>query len=203
MLAVAVGSVLGGAAQIASDVHPALRWAAALGVPWLVTAFFAGALLGDRARGAFAGAAALVLGTLTYYVLRVALNGEVGLGIDYPSVPIVVGWCAAAVCGGGVFGLAGAAWRRGGERAHVLAVAVVSGALVGEALLLRGEWSGRGARLVLGLELAAGALMPLALTRRRALVLPALALTAVLALCVGVAEDGVRDALRDAGWNGA
>ena len=87
--------------------------------------------------------------------------------------------------------------------ANVVATAVVSGALVGEALLLVHEWSGRGARLVLGAELAAGALAPLVLTRRAALIAPAPALTAVVAVGAGATEDGVRHALRAVGWNGA
>jgi hypothetical protein len=35
------------------------------------------------------------------------------------------------------------------------------------------------------------------------LILPALALTVLVALAVAVAEDSVRDALRLTGWNGA
>jgi len=63
-VAVAVGVALGVAGQTASDLHPGLRWVVALGVPWLVTAFLAGAIVGDRWCGALAGALALVVGTL-------------------------------------------------------------------------------------------------------------------------------------------
>jgi hypothetical protein len=205
LLAVVVGCLLGAAGQTGPDLHPGLRWVVALGVPWLVTAFAAGALLGDRRWGAVAGAVALVVGTIAYYALRVALGGE-GLGgeeLVLRGGPIVVGWCAAAVVSGAVFGLGGALWRRGGSVAHVAGTALVSGALVGEALLLTQEWSARGARLVLAAELAAGAALPFLLTRRRVLILPALALTVVVALGVAVAEDSVRDALRLTGWNGA
>lgn len=211
-LAVLAGVVLGVVGQTGPELHPGLRWVVALGVPWLVTAFVAGALLGQRAWGALAGATALVLGTLVYYGLRVALggggplgqfDGEQLRGMLLHGAPIVIGWCLAAVAGGAVFGWAGAMWRRGGTLAHLLGTALVSGALVGEALLLTQEWAGRGARLVLGAELALGALLPFLITRRRALIVPALALTAIVALAVAVTEDGVREALRGVGWNGA
>lgn len=205
-LAVVVGAALGVAGQTGSDLHPGMRWVVALGVPWLVTAFVAGALLGGRLRGAFAGATALVVGTLIYYALRLALGGGGPLGggvLDMRGAAVVVGWCAAAVAGGAVFGAAGAMWRSGGAGAHMAGAALVSGALAGEALLLTQEWAGRGARLVLAAELAVGALAPFLITRRRTYVLPVLALAAVVAVGVAVTEDGVRDALREVGWRGA
>lgn len=205
-LAIALGLALGVSGQLAPDLDPRLYWFVALGVPWLVTAFVAGALLGDRLRGAVAGAVALVAGTLAYYALRVTLGGG-GLlgqhGFVPRGVPVVIGWCVAATAGGAAFGLAGALWRRGGTVANVCGTALVSGALVGEALLLTQEWAGHGARLVLAAELALGAALPFVLSRRRALILPALALTALVAAGVAVTEDGVRDALRGVGWNGA
>jgi len=39
--------------------------------------------------------------------------------------------------------------------------------------------------------------------RRRAFVIPVLALAAVVAVGVALTEDGVRDALRGVGWRGA
>jgi hypothetical protein len=205
-VAVALGLVLGGAGQLAPDLEPRLYWAVALGVPWLVAAFAAGALLGTRACGAVAGATALVVGTLAYYALRVGLGGGGLLGQDgfvLRGAPIVIGWCAAALLSGAVFGLAGALWRRGGTSANVFGTALVSGALVGEALLLTQEWTGRGARLVLAAELALGLALPFVLARRRALIAPALALAAVVAVGAAVTEDGVRDTLRVMGWSGA
>lgn len=206
LLAIALGLALGVIGQLAPDLDPRLYWFVALGVPWLATAFAAGALLGDRLRGAVAGAVALVAGTLAYYALRVAFGGGGPLGehgVVLRGAPVVIGWCVAATVGGAAFGLAGALWRRGGTVANVVGTALVSGALVGEALLLTQEWAGRGARLVLAAELAIGATLPFVLSRRRALIVPALALTALVAVGVAVTEDGVRDALRGVGWNGA
>jgi len=204
-LGIALGLALGGAGQLAPDLDGRLYWIAALGVPWLVAAFAAGALLGDRRRGAVAGAVALVVGTLAYYALRVALGGggPLGQGFALRGAPVVLGWCAAAIGGGAAFGLAGALWRSGGTAANVFGTALVSGAFAGEALLLTHEWSGRGARLVLAAELALGAALPFLLSRRRALIVPALALAALVAAGVAMTEDGVRDALRGVGWNGA
>ncbi|MFP5362494.1 MAG: DUF6518 family protein [Thermoleophilia bacterium] len=204
--ACALGLALGGGGQLAPDLDHRLYWVVALGVPWLLAAFAAGALVGDARGGAAAGATALVVGTLAYYALRVAFGGGglLGQGGDaLRGAPVVVGWCAAAAAGGAAFGMAGAVWRRGGTVANLLGTALVSGALVGEALLLAQEWTQRGPRLVLAAELAAGAALPFVLTRRRALIVPALALTALVAVGVAVTEDGVRDALRVAGWSGA
>jgi len=205
-VAVAVGVALGVAGQTASDLHPGLRWVVALGVPWLVTAFLAGAIVGDRWRGALAGALALVVGTFAYYALRVTLGGGGPLaagGELLRGAPVVIGWCVASLGGGAAFGLAGAEWRRGGALATVAGSALVSGALIGEALLLAGEWAGRGARVVLAAELIAGVALAFVLARRWTLLVPALALTAFVAVGVAVTEDGVRDALRAVGWNGA
>ena len=158
LLAVAAGAALGFAGQTGSDLHPGLRWVVALGVPWLLTAFFAGAIVGDRLRGAIAGALSLVIGTVAYYALRVALGegGPLHAADALRGAVIVAGWCAAAIGGGAAFGLAGALWRSGGALATVAGSALVSGALVGEALLLTQEWTGRGAQLVLAAELVAG-----------------------------------------------
>ena len=206
LLGIALGLVLGAAGQLAPDLDRRLYPVVALGVPWLVTAFAAGALLGERRGGAVAGATALVVGTLAYYALRVGFGGG-GLlgehGFALRAAPVVIGWCVAAALGGAFFGLGGALWRRGGTAANLFGTALVSGALVGEALLLTQEWTHRGARLVLAAELALGAALPFLLTRRRVLIAPALALTALVALGVAVTEDGVRDALRVVGWNGA
>lgn len=205
MLAVAIGAVLGAAGQYASELNPGMRWVVALGVPWLLTAFAAGAMVGDRVLGALAGITTLVVGTLVYYAVRISGGGGF-VASDLTTTRaglIVAGWCAASVAGGAAFGLAGAAWRTGNLRAHVTAVSLAGGALVGEALLLMHEWAGRGARSVLAAELAVGIAAPLVLTRERRWVMPALALSVAVALVVAGAESEVRSELRDLGWNGA
>jgi Family of unknown function (DUF6518) len=195
-VALLLGAVLGFVAQLSDNLVPQLHRATSLGVPWLVAAFAVGALWRDRAVGARAGATALVTGTVVYYILRI-----LGWGTLDATLPIAVGWCLAAAGGGALFGAAGAAWRGGDARMRAGAAALVGGALIGEAVLLSTLWSGEGARLVLGAELVAGALLPFALARRA--VVAALALAVVVAVVVFVGEHGVREALRGTGWNGA
>jgi hypothetical protein len=194
ILAVPLGLALGVGGQLAGAAHPGLGWVAALGVPWLAVGFLAGALARDRAAGAVAGAVTLVVATGAYYALHVAASRTLS------AAPVALAWMPACVAAGGAFGAAGAAWRRGGRRARPAAAAVLAGALVGEAVLLWGEWPDHVVRVVLAAELAAGAALPFLLARRA---LPAaLALTAVAAVVLGAAEGEVRDTLRAAGWAG-
>ena len=195
VLAVPLGLLLGAAGQTADHLLHELRWAAALGAPWLAVAFLAGALARDRIAAAVAGAVALVVATVTYYAVNRAGGGLAG------SAVIVVGWSAACVLAGGGFALAGAAWRTGGSLGRPAGAAVLAGALVGEAVLLASEWPDRAVQVVLTTELAAGAALPFLLARGRA-VPAALLLTAVCAVALGTAEAEVRDALRAVGWRG-
>ena len=174
------------------------RPAVALGGPWLAVAFTIGALAGARTRGTLAGAAALALGTAAWYLLTVAAGGRAAVAY---AVPVAAAWAVVALGAGALFGFAGAAWREGGPGVRAAAIAALAGALAGEALLLAGEWAGRAADLVLGLELAVG-LGLLAAARRRAPLGITLAVFAVAALAFAGLEDGVRDTLRLAGWAG-
>jgi hypothetical protein len=174
------------------------RAAVALGGPWLAAAWAVGALAGSRSRGALAGGVALALGTAAWYALTVAAGGRAAAGY---AVPVATAWVPVAFGAGALFGLAGATWRDGGPAARAAAIAALAGALAGEALLLAGEWSGRAAELVLTAELAV-AIGLLVAARRRAPLLITLAVFAVTAVAFGAAEDGVRDALRLAGWAG-
>jgi hypothetical protein len=116
-------------------------------------------------------------------------------------VPVAAAWAVVALGAGALFGFAGAAWREGGPGVRAAAIAALAGALAGEALLLAGEWAGRAADLVLGVELAVG-LGLLAAARRRAPLGVTLAVFGVAALAFAGLEDGVRDTLRLAGWGG-
>jgi uncharacterized protein DUF6518 len=116
-------------------------------------------------------------------------------------VPVAAAWAGVALAAGALFGLAGASWRDGKPRVRAATVAMLAGALAGEALLLAGEWAGRAAAVVLAVELASG-LGLLAAARRRTPVLLTLAVFAVAAVAFAGIEDGVRDTLRLAGWAG-
>lgn len=172
--------------------------AKALGAPWLAAAWGLGALAGSRLRGALAGASALVLGTLAWYLLTLAVSGPAALGY---VLPVSLAWALVAGAAGAAFGLVGALWRDGGPEARALSIALLAGALAGEAVLLMGEWSGRAARLVLGAELFAG-LLAMMLSRRRAPLQLTLALFLVSAVVVAGVEDMARDGVRLVGWRG-
>ena len=200
VVALLAAAVLVGVAAQLGDAAPGVpALATALGAPWLVGAFAAGALLRRPLPGALAGAVLLCGGTLSYYGVQLALTGHVRA---LSTGGIAVGWAAAAAVAGAAMGAVGAAWRAGAG-VPALFAAIPAAALAGEALLLAGEWRGRAALAVLAVELAiAAALLP-ACARRRAS-LPLVALTAC-ALAVGFAagEAEVRGAMRALGWRGA
>jgi hypothetical protein len=172
--------------------------AKALGAPWLAAAWGLGALAGSRLRGALAGAAALVLGTACWYFMTLAIQGPPAVGY---VVPVAMGWSLVAGAAGAAFGLVGALWRDGHAFARAASVALLAGALAGEAVLLLGKWTGHAASLVLGLELLA-ATTALMLSRRRAPIILTLGLFLVAAAAMAGAEDAARDTVRLVGWSG-
>ena len=198
LAAIPLGVALGIAGQEAEDVVAPLRWAFALGVPWLAVCWAAGAATGRAVPGAVAGAIALTVATGTYYLLH--LHHGAG-AVSLRGAAIVGGWGAASVIAGGAFGAAGGAWRDGGTPARVGAVVLLAGALAGEAVLLAGEWPEQVSPL-LHAELALAVALPFLLVRPwRALPL-ALVLTAAAALVLGATEAEVRETMRYAGWRG-
>lgn len=170
----------------------------ALGAPWLVVAWAVGAIAADRLRGAIAGGLALALGTAAWYWLTVATAGR---GTLPYAVPLTVLWGAVGLAAGGVFGLAGAVWRRATGTLRAIGLAPAAGALAGEAVLLSSQWSGRAAAVVLALE-AAAAVALLVAGRRRAPLLVTIACFCFATAATAQAESGVRDTLRQAGWAG-
>lgn len=180
------------------DLATAGSTAKALGGPWLAAAWGLGAVAGSRLRGALAGAAALVLGTLCWYFVSLVIHGPPAVGY---VVPVSMGWSLVAGAAGGAFGLVGALWRDGDTVARAASIALVAGALAGEAVLLFGKWTGQVASLVLGLELLA-ATTALVLSRRRAPFMLTLSLFLVAAVALAGAEDAARDTVRLVGWRG-
>jgi len=153
---------------------------------------------GSRLRGALAGAAALVLGTLCWYFVSLAIHGTPAVGY---VVPVSIGWSLVAGAAGAAFGLVGALWRDGDTVARAASIALLAGALAGEAVLLFGKWTGQAASLVLGVELLA-ATTALMLSRRRAPIMLTLSLFLVAAVAMAGAEDAARDTVRLVGWKG-
>jgi hypothetical protein len=195
-IAFSAGVTVGASGWVLDHGPLLVRWTTALAIVWLVGAFAVGCVAGGAGRAAAAGAGTIVVGVGTYYVLFHFVEGAVT--IRY-GVIVGVAWSLAGALIGAVMGWAGDAWRRGGRQA--LGAALLSGALVGEAMLLLTEWHRRPARIVLLCELVAGAALPYLLARRK--LAAAVALTAVVAVVVAGLEQGVRDAMRAAGWRGA
>ena len=172
------------------------RAAVALGAPWLAVAWAVGTLAGSPRRAAVSGGAGLALGTYCWYALSTVTGGPAG---DYARIATV--WAVVALAAGAVFGWAGSRYARGGRPARTAALALVSGTLAGEALLLFAEWTGRAGRAALAAELVAAAAV-LAFGARRTAPVATVVLAAVVAVGVAGAEDAVRDTLRLAGWHG-
>lgn len=196
LAAIPLGVVLGVAGQEAEAVVPPLRWAFALGVPWLAVCWAAGAVSGGAMAGAVAGAVALTVATGTYYALHFHHFGG-----SLRGVVVVAGWGTASVAAGALFGAAGGAWRSGGSALRVAAVVLLAAAMAGEAVLLAGEWPAQ-TKPLLELELLAAGVLPFALVRPYRLLPLALVLTAAAALLLAAAEAEVRETMRYAGWTG-
>lgn len=219
---VLAAAVLVGAAAQLGDAAPGVSgWTTALGAPWLLAAFAAGALLARPVTGALGGAALLSGGTASYYAVQLALTGHVrALSVG----TIALGWAAAAAVAGAVMGTLGALWRGAARRAHsratrqvqtagrpgprtvasgALLAAIPAAALAGEALLLAGEWRSRAALAVVAAELALAAILLPACAWRRAPLAGAAVAAAVLAVAFAAGEAEVRDAMRAVGWRGA
>lgn len=196
---VALGALVGVGARVARTMPAEGPLLASLGAPWLVMAFAAGALAGGRWPGALAGAATIVTGTLTYYVLYTLMSA--GAGAHY-AMAMIIAWSAAGGLVAAGFGYAGSAWRRArGPLGRAAAAAMVGGALIGEALLLRVEWASRSAERALAAELIAGVAVALLLAPGRRVL--ALLLSGVAAGVFVLGEGVVRETLRAAGWVGA
>ncbi len=106
--------------------------------PWVVTAFFAGALQRGPRRAVAGGVAAMVAGVVMYYI-GALLEGHTHLLFQF------VVWTAAAVVSGCLFGLAGITWRMRSDLWRPIAVAAVSGTLLAEAahrFILVEIWTG-------------------------------------------------------------
>lgn len=170
----------------------------ALGAPWLAMAWTLGYFAQSRSAGAASGAVALSAGTVSWYLLTVVAGGRAAAPY---AVPLAFAWGAVALPAGALFGLAGAVWRDGRVLERALAVAVLTGAFAGEALLLAREWSGRAADAALAAEVVVAAALLLAARRRTPLRLT-IALFALAMIAMAGAEHAVRDGLRLAGWAG-
>jgi hypothetical protein len=195
-LTLVAGILVGGLGWVSDEGPLLVKWTSAIAAGWLIGAFVVGALAGAAWKAAVAGAATIVVGIGTYYVLFHFVSGT--LSLKY-GVVVGIAWSSVGLGIGALIGWAGDAWRRRHGRA--IGVALLSGALAGEAMLLLGQWENRAARIVLICELTLGAMLPYLLARDR--LIRAVPLTAAVAVAVFVAEYSVREVMRLAGWAGA
>jgi hypothetical protein len=170
----------------------------ALGAPWLAVAWTLGFFSGSRSGGAWAGGLALSLGTASWYLLTVVTGGATAAPY---AVPLAFAWGLVALPAGALFGLAGAVWRDGNVVQRAFAVAALTGAFAGEALLLAREWTGRAADAALAAEVVVAVALLWAARRKTPLRLT-VALFALAVVAMAGAEHAVRDGLRLAGWAG-
>jgi hypothetical protein len=204
LVPLAAGAAFGAVVQLGSTHARMGWWAFHLGVPWLACAFLAGAHAartagGRRARGAIAGAALMAAATLAYYAVYLLIKGPNVLAY---GIAMSVAWIAVGGPLGGLFGAAGAVARAGAPRWRAACIALLGGALCGEALLLLITKPDSVGRQVFVLELAAGIACPLSLVPRRHAAWLGAALTAVLAGLAVLAGGGLRLFMHRYGWHG-
>ena len=200
----AVAAIVGGVAiglvgRASVQSTEVVAWLSRLGAPWLLTAFLVGAWVGSRRHAAVAGGAALAIGTAVYYFIFHFVEQRIGLGY---AVVVGTAWALVGLGIGGVFGYAGAAWRAPERWTRIVSMALLGGALIGEAVLLMTRWDDPTAHAILVVELAIGALIPFVASRRREWP-AALALGMSFAVAAVVLEAYARAALRAVGWGGA
>jgi hypothetical protein len=170
---------------------PSLRLLFALGSPWVLSAAGIGLLARERRSGAIAGAVALGLSVLVYYVVMAGIEHRVSW---HYSAAMIAGWGSLAVAVGAMFGATGTTL---GSRSPT-AAALLGGVLAGEALLFLAH---RNTDAVLLAQLGAGAALVLAgvLGERRIRPLAMAASIATAAFCIDAAT---RIVMRRYGWGG-
>jgi hypothetical protein len=127
---VLVVSLLGlalGALTSFLQTHLANPWSSLVNsvTPWLLAAFFIGALSNGLVRAIGYGFLVTIL-ELVGYTVTASLRG-------YPSgLAITLFWALGAVVGGPVFGWAGRLWARGSRSRSALGAAILAGAFIAE-----------------------------------------------------------------------
>lgn len=161
--ALGVGLALGVASRYWDRLDSQFAWVMNIGGPWLAFAFIFGAASRRTRAGAEGGAALLVIAVGVYYLLGPTFHAAHEVDA---AVRLTILWGAIGAVGGAVMGWAGAAWRTGSSATRALAVALFSGALLGEGVLLFVR-PGRDGAKIFFLEIAAGALLPWILLRTK------------------------------------
>jgi len=164
LLALGSGCALGIVSRLGDWLPPALAWLVNIGGPWLALAFALGALTRSVCQGALYGALALIGAVVGYYGWMHIVERQANLAY---LTSIAAVWFAVAIVGGAVFGTAGASWRARRWWRGAIGVALLSGALAGESLLLLPRPYNITQKGVFVVELTAALLLPWVLLRER------------------------------------
>jgi hypothetical protein len=191
---IGIGVVLGGLAWLADQLeYPlnALIPANAIGA-WVGVAFLLGASARTVPTGALRGVIGLLSGVAAYYLL-ISLSS---IGIRVVGAPHAATiWGAVALLVGPVFGAAGGAWRHWRGWPRVLAVGLVSAALIAEGIVFGGLRLGDAGGVLLTVEAVIGALLPVVLLRPGERLIGAAA-ALVMAVAAGLAIGPVTGLVR-------
>ncbi len=167
---------------------------------WLATAFLIGVIARGKLQGATFAGLGLALAVVVYY-MAIHLAGD----RPYSDLSQAArAWLAVAVIAGPIFGLAGATWRAGPPRWRPWAVALLAGALAGEAVYLAHSLSifepftlRDTATVFAMLEIATAGALPFLMLRRSQDRSLALLIAVVCALVMAVATVLVIDWVRE------
>lgn len=195
ILACAAGGLVGLGAR-ASDYGPSVaHWVGALGAPWLLASFAAGAFARGRRSAATAGAVAIVAGVVAYYISMWRI--EQRTGEEYATL-MIVGWSLAGVLVGAPFGVAGFMARSRRERVASWGLAALVAALLAEAAYVSLVWQSAFAQALATAEVVAAFLLVAASRRGPRVATFALPLAALML----VGELAVTTVMRGVGWAG-
>lgn len=192
------GIALGAAARIGVHVGTPAGWLLRLGVPWLLVPFAVGATLRAPAKGASAGAVAMLAAVATYYTLKVGVEHRASTAYGLQMTAL---WGGIGVLAGLGFGIVGALARDRRSLVRAAATALMSGALAGEAVLMLDQVpSVPAAQAACVLEFGLAALVVLLSARRTRLIPVALVLSAAIAVTAVGAVSEVRAIAFSSGW---
>ena len=196
-MALLAGIALGVAGRLSDYLGPGAALLFALGGPWFIVAFAVGATARRPVTGAIGGGVALVVSVAVYYALMLAVERRTGRGY---AMSMTILWGAAAVPCGLLFGAAGALWRDRREDLRAAGLALLGGALAGEALLLLARGGPNSGGWVLPCELLGGIALVLAASRTA----PRLPVTIGTTAAAFSASAGgaLRLLMRARGWGG-
>lgn len=192
LLAVSLGFLAWAADQVSFQSSASLIAGLAGNLPsqWLVVAFVCGAVVRGSIRAPVVGFVALAIAVFVYYGAIAVSDDRSGIPLERP----VLVWSAVALVAGPMYGWAGRTWLEGANRLRPWAVALLAGAILGEALYLFDELDVFGggslrdaASIVAVVEVGVALVLPVVMLRRVRQRVIALAATLVCAVFAYVA----------------